>query len=99
MTGPHRLRRGCAGLLLLLAAGPPAAARTLDGVTMPEIVTRDGQTLQLNGLGLRRFTVLRIHGYVAGLYVPQPARSAQTILDEPGSNLLRLHRPYCMPSR
>ena len=93
MTGSTRLRRCCAGLcvLLLAAAAAPAAARSLDGVTMPETVARAGETLQLNGLGLRRFTILRIHGYVAGLYVPQPARAAQTILDEPGSKLLRLH--------
>ena len=93
MTGANRIRRCCAGLcaLLLGSAADPAAARTLDGVTMPDTVATAGQTLQLNGLGLRRFTLLRIHGYVAGLYVPQPAREAQTILAEPGTKLLRLH--------
>ncbi len=93
MSGSTRVLRRCAGLCVLLVAGAawPAAARTLDGVTMPETVASAGETLQLNGLGLRRFTILRIHGYVAGLYVAQPARTAQTILDEPGSKLLRLH--------
>ncbi len=93
MIAATRIRRCCAGfcLLLLGIAAPPAEARTLDGVTMPDTVATAGQTLRLNGLGLRRFTLLRIHGYVAGLYVPQPARDAQTILAEPGTKLLRLH--------
>ncbi len=93
MTGSIRSRRCCAGLcvLLLAVAGPPARARTLDGVTMPDTVAAAGETLRLNGLGLRRFTMLRIHGYVAGLYVPQVAREAQTILAEAGTKLLRLH--------
>ncbi len=90
MTGCSWRRRCGAALCMLPLVAAAPAARTLDGVTMPDTVTAAGETLRLNGLGLRRFTILRIHGYVAGLYVPRPAREAPTILAEPGTKLLRL---------
>jgi hypothetical protein len=91
MIGLVTLRRGLVGLVLLLAATlDQASAMTLDGVTMPDSMTVQGQVLQLNGMGLRSFTILHVHGYVAGLYAPRMAHSAQAILDMPGLKLLRV---------
>jgi hypothetical protein len=63
-------------LALLLAA--PVAAGTLAGVTLPDKTDAHGQSLVLNGMGLR--TKLFIKVYVGGLYLPQKEKSAQKIL-------------------
>ncbi len=76
--------------LLLCGVAGTAQARTLAGVTMPDRLTVQGVTLQLNGMGIRSFTLLQIHGYVAGLYVPTPAHSAPALLDSAGPKLLRI---------
>ena len=57
---------------------------------MPDTMTVEGNLLQLNGMGLRSFTMLQIHGYVAGLYLLAPAHHAREILDQPGIKLLRV---------
>jgi long-chain acyl-CoA synthetase len=57
-----------------------AAAATLAGVTLPDTYTVDGQTLVLNGIGLRTLTIFRIRAYVAGLYLPRQSHDAQQIL-------------------
>jgi hypothetical protein len=63
-------------LTLLLAA--PASAGTLAGVTLPDKAEAHGQSLVLNGMGLR--TKLFIKVYVGGLYLPQKEKSAQKVL-------------------
>ena len=85
-------RRQLAGSLILLSAAAPgqAMARTLIGVTMPDTMTIRGNILRLNGMGVRSFTFLQIHGYVAGLYLAELARRAETILGTPGIKLLRI---------
>ena len=85
-------RRQLAGSLILLSATTPmqAMARTLIGVTMPDTMAVRGDTLRLNGMGVRSFTFLQIHGYVAGLYLAEPAHRADTILTAPGIKLLRI---------
>jgi hypothetical protein len=80
-----------AAVVLLLAAAPgQVLAATLAGVTMPDMITVQGRTLQLNGMGLRSFTFLGIHGYVAGLYLPVRSHDAQAILNDPGLKLLQI---------
>jgi hypothetical protein len=77
-------------LLVLLLLGSPARAATLSGATLPDTYPVDGQTLVLNGLGLRTFTVLGIRGYVAALYVAQRSHDAQAILASPTPKVLLL---------
>jgi hypothetical protein len=55
-------------------------AATLSGVTLPDTYTVDGQSLVLNGIGLRTLTIFRVRAYVAGLYLPQQNHDAQQIL-------------------
>jgi len=57
-----------------------AAAATLEGETLPDSYKVDGQTLVLNGIGLRTLTIFRIEAYVAGLYLPRPSHDAARIL-------------------
>ena len=72
------------GALLLCAGSARAAAsRECDGVSFPEHIQARGQTLTLNGLGLRKATIFGIKVYVGALYVAQPTADAQAILASP----------------
>ena len=44
-----------------------AQAAELDGVQLPDTLQVDGKTLHLNGFGLRTYSILGIHIYVADL--------------------------------
>jgi hypothetical protein len=72
-----------AALLLSLYAGPAAAAvtRECDGVSFPQTIQARGETLTLNGLGLRKATIFGIKVYVGALYLPHPTADAGAILD------------------
>jgi hypothetical protein len=71
-----------AALLLCpcLRAAPAAAARECDGVSFPAHIQARGETLTLNGLGLRKATFLRIKVYVGALYVAHPTADANAIM-------------------
>ncbi len=56
----------------------PAVAASLADVTMPDSVQVAGQTLVLNGMGLREKFFIDV--YVAGLYLPQKQTSGEAIL-------------------
>jgi hypothetical protein len=79
-------------LAILLCGGlvSQAAAATLAGVTVPDTYTVDGQTLMLNGIGLRTLTIFRVRIYVAALYLPRPSHHAAQILASPGPKVIRL---------
>ena len=55
-----------------------AQAGTLEGVTLPDTVVAGGQTLVLNGIGLREKLVFDI--YVGGLYLPVKSHDAAAII-------------------
>jgi hypothetical protein len=57
-----------------------AAARECDGVSFPEQIQAHGETLTLNGLGLRKATIFGIKVYVGALYVPHITADANAIL-------------------
>lgn len=67
-------------LSLCMSCAGAAADRECDGVPFPERVQAGGQTLTLNGLGLRKATFLGIKVYVAALYLPHPTADANAIL-------------------
>ncbi len=71
-----------------LSAAPNAArALTAGGVTFPDTYAVAGETLHLNGAGVRVFFGL-VDGYASALYVRSPARSAEAIAAEPGPKIL-----------
>ncbi|MEJ1975324.1 MAG: chalcone isomerase family protein [Acetobacteraceae bacterium] len=82
---------------LALAAGlalgrlPPAQAADLAGVSMPEAQHLDGIDFRLNGIGLRTYSILGIHIYVAGFYLEHPSRDAEAVLHSPQAKLLVIH--------
>lgn len=65
-------------MILSLSLALPAAAGELQGVTMPDEVQVEGQTLILNGMALRKVFIVKV--YVAGLYLPEKATDAAAIL-------------------
>ena len=73
-----------------LAFALPAGAKELAGVSMPETVAVDGQTLSLNGMGLREATFLKIDVYVAALYLEKPTTDPDSILDAEDNKQLRM---------
>ncbi len=62
-------------LLPLLLALSPAQAGSLAGVTLPDSAQVGGQTLVLNGMGLREKYFIDI--YVGTLYLPARTKSAE----------------------
>ena len=65
-----------------------AHAAELDGVQLPDTVQADGKTLQLNGYGLRTYSFLGIHIYIASLYLEHPSTDPEAILRSPETKLL-----------
>lgn len=68
------------GLLCAGPGGTAARAATLGGATLPDAYPVDGQTLALNGLGLRTLTILNVRVYVIGLYLAQRSHDARQIM-------------------
>jgi hypothetical protein len=66
-------------------------AAQLAGVSLPATTTVGPIKLVLNGIGIRTYSVLEVHIYVAGLYLQQPSHDANVILSSPGIKLLQLH--------
>ena len=59
-----------------------AQAVEVEGVKLEPTVQVGGAALQLNGAGVRTRAIFKV--YVAGLYVPQKANSAATLLAQKG---------------
>src|SRR6266498_75566 len=64
--------------LLTLAIAIPVLALTVAGVNMEDRTTVNGQTLVLNGAGLRKKLFIKV--YVGGLYLPAKSSSAAAIM-------------------
>jgi hypothetical protein len=77
-------------LLLLVLATRPAPAATLEGVTLPDTWPVDGQSLVLNGIGLRTVTIFHVRAYVAGLYLVRRSQDAAQILASPDPKVIVL---------
>jgi len=77
-------------ILAALALAPFSAARAadLDGVVMPDQRVVDGTRMRLNGIGLRTYSILGIHIYVAGLYLERRSDNPDSILHSPDRKLL-----------
>jgi hypothetical protein len=77
---------------MLSIPATPAPAGTLAGVTLPDKVDAKGQSLVLNGLGLRKRFVIKV--YVGGLYLPQKEKSAAKVLGGDGAHRMVMHFLY-----
>lgn len=84
------MKRRLLPLVLVLAATSVAEAKQCASVTMPDSITLEGKTLQLNGLGLREATILNIDVYVAGLYLEQRSSDPKQIIESESVKHVRL---------
>ncbi len=73
---------------LLVPTARAAAPIVVDGLRFAGDIQLDGQTLQLNGVGLRAVAWLR--GYAAGLYLTQRAKTPEQVLAATGPKRLQL---------
>ncbi|MEO1016622.1 MAG: chalcone isomerase family protein [Pseudomonadota bacterium] len=80
------VRRAClialtvTACLSMLSASPQAAS--CDGIAFLPRIELEDATLELNGLGVRKATMLRIYVYVAALYLPEVETDANSILGQ-----------------
>ena len=76
------------------ALATPAFGAECDGVTAPDTVKIDGSNLVLNGMGIRKATVLQAKVYVGSLYLPEKSKDGGHILatDRPWQLVLRFVR-------
>ncbi|TYO95822.1 chalcone isomerase-like protein [Geothermobacter ehrlichii] len=78
--------------LMLLLWGLPAMAVEVAGVKLTPQVQVAGETLKLNGYGIRKKFFFKI--YVGSLYTAQPVRTAEEVLAAPGAKLIRMDFLY-----
>lgn len=84
-----RLQSSRRAFVLGLAAAPWAArSATMEGQTFPDAITLANVPLRLNGLGIRAVAWLK--GYIAALYMTQPASSEQAVVAVPGPKRISL---------
>ena len=69
-------------MLFALTPHFPAFAAELEGVNLEDRIRVDGHDLQLNGLALRTRFIFKV--YVAGLYLPAKATTAQAAIEANG---------------
>jgi hypothetical protein len=63
--------------------------QTVSGVTMPETIDVDGQTLLLNGMALRKKFIVKV--YVAGLYLATRSSNAEEIFGADAPRRMVMH--------
>jgi hypothetical protein len=89
-----RFRKAVPLACVLMVMSPAAIAAQCRGIDMPERVTVGGQSLTLNGMGLRKATIFSVKVYVAGLYLAASSGDASAIMsaDQPRHLVLRFVR-------
>lgn len=85
-----RFRCALVAFATVATAGPVRAA-ILDGVQVPDTVEVEGKILHLNGIGLRTWSILHVHIYVAALYLEHPSSDPAAILNSPQTKLLTVN--------
>lgn len=78
--------RATAFTLFFVLLSITAPALEIEGVRIPPSATVSGQTLRLNGAGLRTVVLLivPVKAYVASFYAPSPLRSEKAVLASSG---------------
>jgi hypothetical protein len=84
-------------LLLATLLAAPSQACELAGVTLPDTIQLGGQTLQLNGMGLREFLFIDI--YVGGMYLPTTTRSDTQAIEADVPKRMVMHFIFSEVSR
>ena len=74
---------------MVLCLSSPASGATLGDVTLPDTLTENGASLNLNGMGMRTFAFFDV--YAAGLYLAAPSTDAGAILAADAPRLMTMH--------
>ena len=87
----HLVVAALAGALILALSmvGTAAQAAELAGVKLPDTLSAGDTMLKLNGLGLRKKSVIKV--YVGALYLASPSHDAGSILAADQAKAIRLH--------
>lgn len=72
----------------LLFSSLPAFARNVADVDVPETLSFEGKSLQLNGAGIRKKFVVKV--YVGAMYLETPATNANDILKADQARVVRM---------
>ena len=89
-----RLLISAAVVVMQAALSPPTFGAECNGVTTPDTVEIGGSDLVLNGMGIRKATLLQAKVYVGSLYLPEKSKDGGRILaiDRPWQLVLRFVR-------
>ncbi len=79
-------------ILLSLLLSVNLQAAELAGISLPDSIQLGGQTLQLNGMGLREYIFIDI--YVGGMYLPTPTSSASEAIQADVPKRMAMHFIY-----
>jgi hypothetical protein len=83
-----RLRRAIILFAIIAPVWFSSQAAEFDGVQLPDTIEAGGKTLTLNGFGRRTYSFLRIHVYVASLYLERLSSNPEQIIRSPETKLL-----------
>jgi hypothetical protein len=84
----HFFSYALTAFIILAPVSFGAHAAKLDAVQVPNTLQVDGKTLHLNGFGLRTYSILGIHIYVASLYLEHLSTNPEQIIRSPETKLL-----------
>jgi hypothetical protein len=80
-------------LVALLTCGSSFGLE-VKGVTLPDTATADGKAISLVGAGVRTKYFLKIKIYVAGLYMEQPSKDENQIIESDQGKRMVMHFLY-----
>ena len=83
------LKKFLGAVLVVLLAASLCPARTIEGVDLPETMAVGGETVALNGGGVRKSMYLKT--YVGGLYVQGAETEAAAVMNADKPMAIRLH--------
>ncbi len=72
-------------LLMLVLLPQSSIAVKIGSVELAETATLDGKDLVLNGVGMRKATILGVAVYAMGLYLEESSQDADAIIDSRGT--------------
>lgn len=76
---------------LLLIATLNLSAATLDGINFADKVNVEGKELVLNGIGIRKATILKIKVYYGALYLDSKTKDASAFLNTTSPKEIVMH--------
>ena len=72
--------RFCSIIIFFISLAYICLAAEIKGVSLPDQIQISTQNLTLNGMAIKKVSIFRISVYLVGLYLEQPAHSADFIL-------------------